>query len=241
MAAEIPAATEYPGAVPTLNGRGYMLEALDDYAQAFVEAAAAAQGEALDIGCAYGVATLAALAKGARVCAADMEPRHLEIVRERAAPADRTRLRTVIAMLPGADFPHESFDAILAARVLHFLNGAEYRTAMAKIATWLAPGGRLFITADSPYMPGWSAIVPEYESAKARAADWPGFMADFSKYTSRAGGGTHYLNSLDPDILARECGRVGLVVERAGFFPMARLGVQSSGREHCGIVARKPR
>lgn len=240
MKTSLPPSTEYPGAVPTLNGRGYMLEALDEYALAFVEAAARAKGESLDIGCAYGVATLAALEKGARICAADMEPKHLEIVRERAGERFGAKLRTIVTLLPQADFPRAGFDAILAARVLHFLNGDELRLVLAKMHDWLAPGGRLFITADTPYMPGWSAIVPAYEAAKAEGEEWPGFIADFAKYTSRAGGGTEYLNTLDPDILTRECKRAGFMVERAGFFPMARLAAASGGREHAGCVARKP-
>jgi polyketide synthase PksJ len=113
------------------------------------------------------------------------------------------------------------------------------RLALAKMHRWLAPGGRLFITADSPYMPGWSAIVPAYEAAKARGEEWPGFIPDFPKYTSRAGGGVATLNTLDPDILAREATRAGFMVERASFFPMERLGVQSGGREHAGCVARR--
>lgn len=234
-----PTAEEYPGAVPTMNGRGYMLETLDDYALAFVEAAATGPGEALDIGCAYGIATLAALEKGARVCACDMEPKHLEIVRERTPENRRGNLRTVVGLLPGVDFPRESFAAILAARVLHFLDGEELRLALGKMRDWLAPGGRLFITADSPYLPGWSAIVPAYEAAKAQGAEWPGFIADFAKYSSRAGNATRYLNTLDPDILARECERAGFSVERAGFFPMQRMGAQAGGREHAGCVARR--
>ena len=51
----------YPGAVPTLNGRGFMLENLDPYSQSFVSFASEAELPLLDIGCAYGVATLAAL------------------------------------------------------------------------------------------------------------------------------------------------------------------------------------
>ena len=69
------AATRFPGAIPTLNGRGFMLEALDSFADDFVAFASQEEGEVLDIGCAYGVASLAALNAGARVCACDMEPR----------------------------------------------------------------------------------------------------------------------------------------------------------------------
>lgn len=51
------------GLVPTMNNTGWMTEGLDDFSQAFVDYAAASREESLDMGCAYGVATLPALAR----------------------------------------------------------------------------------------------------------------------------------------------------------------------------------
>jgi SAM-dependent methyltransferase len=135
-------ATDLPGAIPTLNGTGFMLEALDEYAWSFIEAAARAPGEVLDIGCAYGVATLAALERGARVCASDMEPAHLALLEQRVPNAQRAQLRTRAGVLPDIEFPSRSFDAILASRVLHFLDGDALPRALAAFARWLRPGGR---------------------------------------------------------------------------------------------------
>jgi 2-polyprenyl-3-methyl-5-hydroxy-6-metoxy-1,4-benzoquinol methylase len=77
-----------------------MLEALDTFAENFITFAAQDDGEVLDIGCAYGVASLAALNAGARVCACDMEPRHLDALLERAPAYVRSKLRTVTGVLP---------------------------------------------------------------------------------------------------------------------------------------------
>jgi SAM-dependent methyltransferase len=233
-------ATDLPGAIPTLNGTGFMLEALDEYAVSFIDAAAQLPGEVLDIGCAYGVATLAALEHGARVCASDMEAAHLALLEQRVPAAQRDRLRTCVGALPEVDFPAGSFDAILASRVLHFLDGDALPRAMAAFARWLRPGGRVFLVADTPYMPSWSEIVPRYEAARQTGERWPGFIADFRRYTAkRADGlGPEFLNTLDPDLLARECVAAGLVVERAGWFGMQRLGAASAGREHAGCIAR---
>ena len=233
-------ATDLPGAIPTLNGTGFMLEALDEYALSFIDAAAKAHGEALDIGCAYGVATLAALERGARVCASDLEAAHLALLEQRVPPAQRTRLRTRVGALPDIEFPAASFDAILASRVLHFLDGDALPRAVAAFARWLRPGGRVFLVADTPYMPSWSEIVPQYEAGKRAGERWPGLITDFRRYTAkRADGlGPAFLNTLDPDLLARECEAAGLRVERAGWFGMQRLGAASSGREHAGCVAR---
>jgi SAM-dependent methyltransferase len=240
MSTTLPA-TDLPGAIPTLNGTGFMLEALDAFAREFVDCAAAHPGgESLDIGCAYGVATHAALARGARICASDLEPRHLDYVREHAPAGSGPRLRTVVGRLPDVDFPDAAFDAILASRVIHFLDGPEVPEAVGRMARWLRPGGRLFLVVDSPYMPSWSRIVPAYEAAKAAGDPWPGFIADFRPFVPAGRQGPPRLNALDPDILARECLRAGLEVERAGYFGMHRLGAAAQGREHAGCVARRP-
>lgn len=242
MSASLPE-TNLPGAIPTLNGRGFMLEALDDYATEFTQRAGETREEVLDIGCAYGVATLAALENGAKVCACDMEPAHLAILAERTKPENRAQLRTVVGHLPQVQFANHSFAAILASRVIHFLNGADLQIAVTAMSNWLLPGGRLFLVADTPYMPGWDSIVPAYEAAKRTGELWPGFIPDFAAVRREAKGGPPapaYLNTLDPDILARECERVGLVVERATFFGLQRLGDKSNGREHAGCVAVKP-
>ena len=115
-----------PGLIPTLNNTGWMTESLDRLSQDFADWAGTIPDEALDIGCAYGIATLAALERGARVLAADLEPKHLEILAGRTPPEQRSRLRTQVASLPETDFPPASFGAILAARVLHFLAPAEF-------------------------------------------------------------------------------------------------------------------
>ncbi len=235
-------ATALPGAIPTLNGRGIMLEALDEYDEAIARAAAEGGGASLDIGCASGVATLAALERGARVCASDMEPRHLSVLEAQVPDAQRARLRTVVGVLPGIEFPAEAFDAILASRVIHFLGGDELRLALAAMGDWLKPGGRLFLVVDTPYMPSWNSIVPAYEAARLAGDPWPGLIPDFERVVSRHPGsmpGPRFLNTLDPDILARECRRAGLQVEHASFFGMQRLGASSSGREHAGCVALK--
>lgn len=241
MSTQIPP-IKYSGAVPTLNARGFMLEALDTYAEEFIAFAAEDSADVLDIGCAYGVATLAALEKGAHVCACDMEPGHLEALVEKTPADHRARLRTVIGTLPDVSFPPRSFRAILASRVIHFLDGPDIRKTLAAMYDWLQPGGRLFVVADTPYMPGWSDNIPVYEAGKAEGEDWPGMISDFAKYTQHnaPGSSPEFVNTLDPDILVRECRLAGFEVERSSFFGLQRLGDDASGTEHVGCAARKP-
>jgi SAM-dependent methyltransferase len=105
----------------------------------------------LEIGAAYGVTVLPALAAGAAVIANDVDPKHLEILRERAGP-----LAGKLSLFPGK-FPNEvhlpdsSVAAILVARVLHFFDGATIEESARTIFRWLVPDGKVFITAETPY------------------------------------------------------------------------------------------
>ena len=81
------------GLVPTMNNTGWMTVTLDDVSTEFTRYAASIDEEVLDIGCAYGIATLEALERGARICACDMDAKHLEILEQRADQNMQDRLR----------------------------------------------------------------------------------------------------------------------------------------------------
>jgi SAM-dependent methyltransferase len=226
-----------PGLVPTLNHRGFMSEWLDPFSARFAQHAALCRAPVLDMGCAYGIATRAALEAGATVHACDMDARHVAILAAETPPGLRARLTTSVGTLPDVDFAADAFDAILCSRVLHFLTGAEIRATLAKMRHWLRPGGRLFLVADTPYSGFWSAGASAYEQRKAAGEEWPGFIADigaFMKDGRVPEGMLAWLNPLDPDLLARECARAGLVVEEAAF--TGRAG-DAAGRHHAGAVA----
>lgn len=234
-----------PSMVPTLNGTGFMFEVLDDYARDWIRCAGAGSGTVLDLGCAYGVATLPALAAGARVVASDMEPRHLEILAAKVPPALRGQLSCIAGALPGLDFPDGSFTAILCSRVLHFLAGEDIDISVAKMARWLVPGGRLYLVADTPYGI-WRKAIPAFEAGKRASVRWPGIIAGLHDYLPTAGVKKHidkppFMNLLDAELLARTCTEAGLRVERASFIDRTDfrgLG-RLDGRENAGAMAVK--
>ena len=217
-----------------------MSETLDYYSARFVTYAGFTADEVLDIGCAYGIATRAALESGARVLACDMEEGHVRIL-ERETPADlRNRLRTEVGVLPNLDFPDQSFGAILCSRVLHFLLAGEIRTTLKKMYAWTVPGGKIFLIADTPYTGFWSSIAPDYERRKADGDEWPAFIEDISTLLQSGqvpDGMLPYLNPLDPDILRRECTAAGFSVEEAGF---TGRGDTPDSRQHAGCIASRP-
>lgn len=230
-----------PGLIPTMNNTGFMTEALDAYSQQFAAEAGALTDEVLDIGCAYGIATLAALERGARVCAADIEQRHLDVLEGRVPAELRSRLRTQVARMPDTDFPPESFGAVLAARVLHFLRGEEIEQVVAKMHRWLKPGGKVFLIADSPYVGPWYSAAPQYEERKRRGDPWPGFLENYAQFLPKTADPSQHprsINPLDPDILARVVTDAGFVVEKAAF--LSGSTPRSPANAHAGVIARKP-
>jgi hypothetical protein len=130
--------------------------------------------------------------------------------------------------------------------VLHFLTGDDVDASVRQMASWLAPGGRLYLVADTPYGV-WRRKIPEFEAAKAAGERWPGLMVGLHNYLP---GGTParpitrppFMNVLDPDLLARTCAEAGLTVVDAAFIPrpdFAGLG-RMDGRENAGVLAIRP-
>jgi SAM-dependent methyltransferase len=229
-----------PGLIPTLNNTGWMTESMDRLSREFAAYAGSIADECLDMGCAYGIATLAALDHGARILAADLDARHLSILAGRTPPDQRARLRTQVARLPEVDFAPASFGAILAARVLHFLAPAELTLTLYKMQQWLVPGGRLYVVCDSPYVGPWRDAAPEYERRKAAGCPWPGMVIDYHRYLPEASRATSpaFMHPMDPDVLRRACEKLGLEVLEASWL---EGGTRSrSARDHAGIVAARP-
>lgn len=235
-----------PGMRPTLNGTGFMFEKSDAFADAFIRYAGDTGQAVLDIGCAFGVATLAALEGGARITACDMEPRHLDAVWDAAAAEHRDKLNCVVGQLPGVDFAENQFAAILCSRVLHFLDGAAVDESVRKMFSWLQPGGRLYLVADTPYGI-WRNFIPIFETKKQRGDRWPGLMIGLENYLptapkDRVVEGPPFMNLLDPELLTRTCLEAGFQIDHASFIDRSDFqGLGSmDGRENAGVLAIKP-
>jgi SAM-dependent methyltransferase len=235
-----------PNMRPTLNGTGFMFEVLDEFAEDFIQQAGKSDAPVLEVGCAFGVASLPALAAGARVVACDLEQKHLDILREQAPEADRERLTCVQGELPGMDLPANEFSALLCSRVLHFLDGAAVDASIRKMYQWLKPGGRLYLVADTPYGI-WRKFIPVFEARRERGDRWPGLMIGLENYlpqapSARPINGPPFMNLLDTKLLERSCREAGFEIDRVSFIDRSDFSGDGrmDGRENAGIMAHKP-
>ena len=194
-------------------------------------------------GAAYGVATLPALAHGAHVIANDSAPEHLQLLLEKTPPAQRANL----TLMPGL-FPEDlaiapcSLGVILVARVLHFFDGERIRKAFARCYEWLRPGGRLIVTAETPYLRNLQSFIPEYESRRGKGAEWPGFIDDFPKWDTRKGVNLPaQMHLLDETVMAREAARAGFRTISIKHFgrPEFPDTLKFDGRESVGAIVEK--
>ncbi|GAB4392217.1 MAG: hypothetical protein Tsb005_05300 [Gammaproteobacteria bacterium] len=247
--------TIYNRYVKTLNQQGFMLDILDDFGLGFVNYVHQymqqhQQCEVLEIGAAFGIATLPTLATGAHVVCNDLDAAHLAIVEQRSLKELQTaNMQPQLTLLPGA-FPDEiqlednSFDVILASRVLHFFEPALLMRAVAKMYACLKPGGKVFIVCETPYRMDCVDFCEEYERRKARGDRWPGLLEDVTRYqqlfTDWIPQQVHWL---DVDILARTLHENHFHIEnveyinRKGVYPDLVL---YDGRESVGAIAVKP-
>jgi len=133
--------------IPTLNQTGYMKFELEYFSQSFIDYATESKKPVLEIGTAYGWLTHKVLETGSTVVASDICKEHLEVLLKDTKKEHLDRLYIYQGAFPDQfSFPKESFDAILASRVLHFLDGETLERGLDKIYDWLTPGGKFIAT-----------------------------------------------------------------------------------------------
>ncbi|MDZ4676301.1 MAG: class I SAM-dependent methyltransferase [Oligoflexia bacterium] len=234
------------GFVKTFNNTGYMTTYLDEVSQAWVSSCAKSAGLNIDIGAAYGVATLPALQlSNATIMAVDLDPGHLEVLTSRAKELGvEDRLITI-----DADFPNglekvedNSVSNILICRVLHFFDGQRLQESINWCSRKLVKGGRIFLVNETPYLKNFQSFIPIYEERRKQGHEFPGFIEDVKKVApERAPFLPPQMHLLDADVLTRVCEKAGLKVERSVVIPRPNfpVDIQLDGRESVGVIAAK--
>ncbi|OGT48303.1 MAG: hypothetical protein A3E82_05805 [Gammaproteobacteria bacterium RIFCSPHIGHO2_12_FULL_38_11] len=258
----LPAGKESEGKLIKTNNPigGFTTIPCDPYSKKFlsyVADVATRDGKVLEVGAAFGAASLQALSLGATVYCNDIDPNNLAVVCNRyhdghgynrdASTGDSNKLVFVPGSFPDelSGLPKNSFDAILICRVLHFFKGEIIEKSIRQMGELLKPGGKLFIVCETPYLKNWQRFIPEYEKRVAQGVEWPGEITNQSEYENSGYAATlpTLMNFMSKVVIDRTINRSGLFdieqssyINRAGQFPEDLL---LDGRESVGAVAVK--
>lgn len=232
------------GFVPTLNGLGFMSSYLDAVMREFVSFSANCDLPVVDIGAAYGVATIPTLETGALVFAVDSSEKHLSILQQRTPISLRRQLKTLAREFPSElSFESCSVGAILIARVLHFFDPAKLEHATSLLYDWLTPGGKVFVTSETPYLGNWKSFIPVYEARRKRGDPWPGYVHNVMEFALARGENLPpTMLLLDPDVIKRVFCERGFILEKCDFLARPEFpdDMRLDGRESVGAIFRKP-
>ncbi|MGX8726494.1 class I SAM-dependent methyltransferase [Legionella pneumophila] len=237
---------------------GFTTTPCDPVSQQFIEHAALSAkhgGKVLEIGAAFGAATLEAIAKGATVFCNDIDPENLAVVRQRflettddscdSLTGDSSKLVLVPGELPNEliGLPEKHFDAILICRVLHFFTGSKIEESLALLAKLLAPKGKIYIVCETPFLRNWQCFIPEFNRRIEENEEWPGEITEPAKYESsgRASSLPKFVHWITKEVLDRTLIKAGFSVEhseyinRSGQFPEDLL-LPEYGKESVGAI-----
>lgn len=233
------------GVITTLNQRGHTTTLVNEYSQRFIDSLAGVQAPVLDIGAAFGVCTLPALATGATVIACDIERQHLASLMANCPVADRPRLVPLIASFPdGPQLADGSIGAAHAANLLNYLRGPDIVRAAELLFRVLRPGGQVFTVSGTPYAANIAEFIPVYEENRRRGLEWPGEAHGLHSLCAHPSIADlpDFLHLLDDEVLSRAFERAGFVVTEARMYLRAGLPeyLRWDGRENVGMIARKP-
>ncbi len=225
--------TESGGDAVRVSAISAMSPALDDLSLKFAMWAGQSGKTCLDVGCGTGLATIAALARGGRVVAADPDPGQMQQLLAHVPVQQYARLAVRTGGLPDLEFKESGFAAVHAARVLHVLDGPAIRVSLGKFFRWLYPHGRLFLSALTPLGSFWQRFHPEFLRRVSAAAEWPGHIEDLSQFHVTADTGVS-CHLLDETVLRREVRAAGFVIESTLRYSLPWEPAQIC----CSIIAR---
>jgi SAM-dependent methyltransferase len=230
--------------IPTRNQTGWASNQLNEVSELFVAFCREVRLPVLDIGAAFGLASLAALDAGATVIANDLESSHLAELAAAVPPEHASRLILIPGRFPRhLRFAENSLGAIHASNVFHFLTGPQLEQGLASCAHWLAPGGKLFVQSSTPFQQPFRDFVPTFLARRKAGADWPGWIEDTREVSDhrKLSQIPASLNLLDDLTLRRKAEAAGLAVEDAWLYRRRDLPASLflDGRECAGLIARK--
>lgn len=230
--------------IATGNRHGWTNDRPNELSESFIEHAGRTRGRCLDVGAAFGVATLGAVRAGATVIANDLDEAHLRALIDRASPEERTRITLLPGRFPDYTLEDGSLDAVHASNVFHFLRGHEIERGLTAIARWLRPSGRLFLLACTPATGNLQELRPGVDARRAAGARWPGECDDVQITVTHESVAAlpPFLHLLTRETLVPAVEAAGLRVVRAEEFTRRDIPAFSrgTGGENLLVIAERP-
>lgn len=223
------------------NKLGYMKTSIDEYTDMFLDGVTKSDIPVLEIGTAYGYVVQKVLKAGGKVTACDVGERNLEILLKQTPKEYLKNLHVYPASFPDeVDFSEETFNAVLASRVLHFLNGKKLEVGFDKIHKWLKPSGKFYFTAVSVEHDTFrEAFAPIYKENVEKGIKWPGEIENQHIYAPQhAPYVPEFIHAFDIEGLSKILPQHGFQIEKIGLFNY--LDDTTAGdKGHIGFVATK--
>lgn len=251
---------ESDGRTPTLNKKGATSPTFDYVTLEFLKFAKSKR--VLEIGGAYGSVMLEALRRDSSTIyhLNDLDERHLSIAAFRLQEKIDHReicmeglenVRFISGDITGPSWNiKKPYDAILMARVIHFLTPTQINQALTNLYTSLKSGGRVFIIAMTPYVNRYKPFISEYERRLKTGNDYPGFVENLRPYVNKAVTTPNQINSisdghfmfLDDVVLSKLFSKSGFKVLESKLMPLSYKSDSWTldGRENVILIAEKP-
>ena len=229
---------------PTQNQMGYMTTHIDPIGHAFLNFAQHVNAPVIDIGAAYGHVVLEAASRKIDIIANDLDPRHLDVILKRATEHQLSYITPLPGRFPEQlQFHPNSFGAVLICRVLHFFPPNDWMNAARTLFQWLKPGGKLFMTNESPYFGTMRKFIPIYLERKRNYHPWPGMMTGMEHFDdARKKDVSSVINLLSLTETRAALEDAGFYIERIEY--LDRKGIYPDdalydGRETVSVIAVK--
>ncbi|WP_131783937.1 class I SAM-dependent methyltransferase [Legionella gresilensis] len=230
--------------VKTQNAMGVMFKELSPAAYSFVQYAKIATLPLLDIGAAYGVATIPALKNGAKVIACDLSDEHLLILRQSTDQEFLFNLETLSKKYPDElHFDNKSLSGILISNVLHFMDGESITNGLHKCFKWLNHDDKLFVTVMTPHLSFYYPLIPDYKTRVREGAKWPGMfnpkLVASDKWRDNL---PDFVHLFEIDTLKKVINQAGFEIEKIKYFFYQNFPDEhrTDGKEFISLCAIKP-
>ena len=204
----------------TLNNFGSALKFSDTY---FLTALKLMdkKNPVLDLGVSFGFSTKTLLAEGFSVIANDLAAEHLDYLWNSVSKEDQSHLILKPGDAMSLTIQDGSLSGICALRIMHFLNGSQFRELMNRYYNWLAPEGVLVITCGTPFGPVFrkEACADKFKAAFKNGVEWPGeFLSkDIFVENSDLSCLPEKVNVFNLEIFIREAIKAGFQIFKAGY------------------------